>query len=118
MNKVNRNSLKYQFKLLVVISLISLIVTFFGIRLMSKVIDFSFQERQHSLSLERVNNGLNTITVNKTVLITNIETAMYAAGTVDDSLFMVEKLLIRLSSYGYLIDNADESHTRLLQAQK
>ena len=118
MNKVNRNSLKYQFKLLVVSSFIALIVTFFGIRLMSNAIDFSFQERQHSLSLERVNNELNKITVNKTVLITNIETAMNAAGTIDDSLFMVEKLLIRLISYGFLIDNADKSHTRLLQAQK
>jgi Methyl-accepting chemotaxis protein len=118
MNKVNRNSLKYQFKLLVVSSFIALIVTFFGIRLMSKTIDFSFQERQHSLPLERVNNELNKITVNKTVLITNIETAMNAAGTIDDSLFMVEKLLIRLTSYGFLIDNADKSYTRLLQAQK
>ena len=118
MNKVNRNSLKYQFKLLVVSSFIALIVTFFGIRLMSNAIDFSFQERQHSLSLERVNNELNKITVNKTVLITNIETAMNAAGTIDDSLFMVEKLLIRLISYGFLIDNADKSYTRLLQAQK
>ena len=118
MNKVSRNSLKYQFKLLVVSSFIALIVTFFGIRLMSNAIDFSFQERQHSLSLERVNNELNKITVNKTVLITNIETAMNAAGTLDDSLFMVEKLLIRLISYGFLIDNADKSHTRLLQAQK
>ena len=83
MNKVSRNSLKYQFKLLVVSSFIALIVTFFGIRLMSNAIDFSFQERQHSLSLERVNNELNKITVNKTVLITNI-CLLYTSDAADE----------------------------------
>ncbi len=107
------NSLTYKLKALIILSSVVLCVVLYGVRLMSKATEFSYQERQHILSLEKLKNELGRLQVDASQLNIHITKAIDSANTVDVSIFYIEELLFRMLGRGWLIDDARESAKRL-----
>lgn len=109
----SKNSLKNKFKILLVLSIVALFVSLYGVRLMSKATEFSYQERQHILSLEKIINELNKAEIDRQYLLDTTVKAIKAASAVDTEIFYVEQLIFRVIGKGWLIDDARESVKRL-----
>lgn len=112
-NSFSKNSLKYKFKVLLVLSIVALFVSLYGVRLMSKATEFSYQEKVHILSLEKINNALNKAKIDRQILLDNTVKAIKAASAVDTEILYVEELIFRMLGKGWLIDDARESAKRL-----
>jgi len=111
------NSLAYKFKALMLLSIAALCITLYGVRLMSKATDFSYQERQHILSLERLMSELGRSQSDAGQLNNHITIAIESANTVDATIFYFEELLFRMLGRGWIIDDARESSQRLSKAK-
>jgi len=112
-----KNSLKNKFIVLLVIAIFALFISLYGVRLMSKATEFSYQERQHILSLEKLTNELDKTTIDRQFLLNNTVMAKKAAGAVDTQILYIEELIFRGLDKGWLIDDARESATRLFQGE-
>lgn len=111
------NSLTYKFKALLSFSIAALLITLYGMRLMSKATEFSYQERQHILSLEKISNELMRVEIDRQSLLSKVTIAIEAANKVDSETFYFEKLLFRALGRGWLIDDARESSRRLSEGK-
>lgn len=106
-------SLKKKLRLAIIASVIALLIVQFGIRLMGKVIDFAYFEREHILSVTNIQNELEKTTPSKEKVLNSIVYAQQQAVAVGDSIFYIEKVLFHLLGQGLLLDLAEEDIERL-----
>ncbi|MBJ7539958.1 methyl-accepting chemotaxis protein [Marinomonas transparens] len=105
--------LKKKLSIAIAASVVSLLIVLFGIRLMGKVIDFAYLEREHIVAITNVSNELERNAPNRQFLIKSITYAQDQARQVLDSVFAVEKLLFHILGKGFLLDLAEEDLGRL-----
>lgn len=113
----SKNSLKNKFEVLLILAIFALVVSLYGVRLMSKATEFSYQERQHILSLEKIKNELNKAKIDRQFILNTTAIAIKAASAVDTEILYVEELIFRVIGKGWLIDDARESVKRLYQGE-
>jgi methyl-accepting chemotaxis protein len=116
----SKNSLKNKFEVLLILAILAifaLVVSLYGVRLMSKATEFSYQERQHILSLEKIKNELNKAKIDRQFILNTTAIAIKAASAVDTEILYVEELIFRVIGKGWLIDDARESVKRLYQGE-
>lgn len=106
-------SLKKKLLTVIMASVVALFIVLFGIRLMGKVIDFAYLEREHILSVTSVQNELKKPTPSRSTLLKDIRYAQEQAIAVGNSVFAIEKVLFHLLGQGLLLDLAEEDIERL-----
>ena len=99
-------SLKSKFLIAIVAGVISFLVVIFGVRLMGKVTDFAYYERQHIIAVNNMDHELKRGLTLRSVIKENAELARQQPVNVAEAIFYVEKLLFRLLGQGYLLDIA------------
>ncbi|MEP3350243.1 MAG: methyl-accepting chemotaxis protein [Marinomonas sp.] len=105
--------LKKKLSIAIAASIVSLLIVLFGIRLMGKVIDFAYLEREHIVTITKISAELEKETPNKKVLLDSVIYAKEQARQVGESIFLVEKALFHLLGQGFLLDLAEEDLDRL-----
>lgn len=105
--------LKKKLSIAIVASVISLLIVLFGVRLMGKVIDFAYLEREHIVTITKVSAELEKDSPDRKQLLNSIIYAQAQARMVGESIFPVEKVLFHLLGQGFLLDLAEEDLDRL-----
>ncbi|TBR42186.1 methyl-accepting chemotaxis protein [Marinomonas agarivorans] len=106
-------SLKKKLRLAIIASVVALLIVQFGIRLMGKVTDFAYLEREHILSVTAIQTELAKNAPNRNVILEKLAYAQEQAIAVGESVFYIEKLLFHLLGQGLLLDLAEEDIERL-----
>ncbi len=106
-------SLKQKLLVAITAAVISFLVVQFGIRLLSKVIDFAYWEREHIITVTEIDIELNSAEPSRDTLIRSVEYARQQATNVGNAIFEVEKILFHLLGQGLLLDLAEEDVERL-----
>ncbi len=115
---MKQTTLKEKLFIAVSAAVVSLLVIMFGIRLMGKVIDFAYWEREHVIAVANFDVELNKPEPSRDVLLKNAKYARSQATFVINAVFPVEKLLFRLVGQGLLLDLAEEDIVRLSEIIK
>ncbi len=97
-------NLEAKFKLQIVAAVLALLVVMFGVRLMGKVIDFAYYEREHIVAITKINESLLKSPVKRDWVVEHAQKALQQTANVNEAVFGVEKLLFRLLGQGYLLD--------------
>lgn len=105
--------LKEKLAIAIAASVVSLLIVLFGIRLMGKVIDFAYLEREHIITITSVSTELEQDAPNRDTLLKSIIYAQDQARQVGQSVFSIEKILFHLLGQGFLLDLAEEDLDRL-----
>jgi methyl-accepting chemotaxis protein len=103
---MNNLTLNSKFKIQIAAGVLALLIVMFGVRLMGKVTDFAYYEREHVVAVTFIDNELEKERVSTSQLVRYSEAAMQQAIAVGNAVFGVEKLLFRLLGQGYLLDIA------------
>ncbi len=113
---MNNLSLKSKFKLQIIVGLFSLLIVMFGVRLMGKVTDFAYYEREHVVAVTYIDHELLKPQVERKWLMDHAKNAHQQPVNVGEAVFGIEKLLFRLLGQGYLLDIAikDEKEFRAI----
>ena len=105
MRKPMKNAtLKSKFKLQIAIGIFALLMVMFGVRLMGKVTDFAYYERQHVIAANDIQYELAKKQPETSHLLQLAETARQQPKNVHSAIFSGEKLLVRLLGQGFLLD--------------
>lgn len=104
-------TLKTKFKIQIAVAVVALLVVMFGFRLLGKLTDFGYYERQHVVAVEAVKTEINLGKRNREVLLEHVDLAHQQGVAVGESIFWPEKLLMRVIGQGYLLDLANISET-------
>ena len=99
-------SLKSKFLIAIIAGVISLLIVMFGVRLMGKVTDFAYLERQHIIAVSSMDYELARPISRRSLLLENAIKAHAQPSKLDGEIFDIEKLLFRLLGQGYLLDIA------------
>lgn len=110
---MKKKSLKEKLIVAIGAAVISLLIVVFGIRLMSKVIDFAYWEREHVLAVAEFENELKKEAPQRAVLLERATYAKAQASHVNNAIFWIEKKLFHLLGQGLLLDLAEEDIQRL-----
>jgi methyl-accepting chemotaxis protein len=110
---MNNLTLKSKFKLQITVGLFSLLIVMFGVRLMGKVTDFAYYEREHVVAVTYIDHELLKEKVGKNWILEQAEHAYQQPVNVEEAVFGVEKLLFRLLGQGYLLDLAAKDEQEL-----
>ena len=105
--------LKKKLAIAIAAAFLSLVIVLFGIRLMGKVIDFAYLEREHIVTITKVSAELEKQSPDRKFLLDSIIYAQSQARLVGESIFSVEKFLFHLLGQGFLLDLAEEDLDRL-----
>ena len=105
--------LKKKLAVAIIAAFFSLAIVLFGIRLMGKVIDFAYLEREHIVTITKVSAELEKASPDRKVLLDSIIYAQSQARQVGEAIFSIEKVLFHLLGQGFLLDLAAEDLDRL-----
>ncbi len=105
--------LKKKLAIAIIAAFLSLVIVLFGVRLMGKVIDFAYLEREHMVAITKVSDELEKPSPDRKFLLDSIVYAQSQAKLVGESVFSVEKVLFHLLGQGFLLDLAEEDLDRL-----
>ncbi len=97
-------TLKSKFNLLITSLFIALLVILFGVRLMGKVTDFAYYEREHVVSLINIEYELSRQLTDRNKLVEQVKIAYQQAININTSIMGAEKLLFRILGQGPLLD--------------
>ncbi len=106
-------TLKSQFNMMIVVGVLALFVTLYGIRLMGKINDLSYLEYQHNQSINISNIELSKDEINKYIIMGHLKSAYQVTLSVDDVLYGLETFMFKLMGQGGIIDLVGESETNL-----
>nr|MBL0711513.1 methyl-accepting chemotaxis protein [Colwellia sp.] len=101
---MRNTTLKSKIKLQIIVGILALLMVMFGVRLMSKVTDFAYYERQHILAATEIQYELTKEQPEKSHLLNLADTAIQQPKNVHNAIFSAEKLLLRLLGQGFLLD--------------
>ena len=105
--------LKKKLSLAVIASVVALFIVLFGIRLMGKVIDFAYLEREHIVTIQKIEHELEKIEPSRDMVLTSSKYAQLQAINVGNSVTAIEKVLFHLLRQGLLLDLAEEDVDRM-----
>ena len=114
---MNKLTLKSKFHVLITVVFIALLVVLSGVRLMGKVTDMAYYEREHVVSITNINHELSKTLVDKKKLLLYASTAYQQPVNIDGTIFWIEKLLFRLLGQRSLLDAAIKDEQELKEIQ-
>jgi len=103
---MNTLTLKSKFNIQIITGIFALLIVMFGVRLMGKMTDFAYYEREHVVALTFIDNELIKERVSTSQLLSYSKTSIQQPINIGFAIFGVEKLLFRLLGQGYLLDLA------------
>lgn len=108
-------TLKQKLYIAIGATVVSLLVVMFVIRLMSKVIDFAYWEREHVIAVKEFSYLLDHEKPQRDELLRLTVYAQSQARNVGEAIFAVENVLFHLLGQGLLLDLAEEDVGRMQQ---
>jgi len=108
-------TLKSKFKIQIVVGIFVMLIVMFGVRLMGKVTDFAYYERNHTVAVTKIDHELLKKQPERSSLLTLGEVAREAPVNIANAIFSGEKLLFRLLGQGYLLDVASKDEKELVE---
>jgi len=111
---MKNTTLKSKFKLQIIIGIFTLLIVMFGVRLMGKVTDLAYYERNHVVAVTKIDNELLKEQPVKNSFLKYIDVAHQQTLDIANAVFSGEKLLLDLLGQGYLLDVSSKDEKELI----
>jgi methyl-accepting chemotaxis protein len=121
MARKNQESIQRRVASLVVLLLVAVLVSFYGLRLVAKGAQFHYLEREYAVNLQALSRRMEKAAAgeaeDKAAILKMLDTSRWISGHVDTELFGFEHLAFRWMGFGQVIDLPHDSIRRVARMQ-